>query len=109
MKLVSLALAPGFQHGNRILVRQALSQTRFTSSSVKSESGNQSNDAEKATKKEKMDRLKTTHKSMAELDDEMKHAMENLLGDGGESGLELEDGKPVSMKRSVKENMFRYI
>lgn len=35
--------------------------------------------------------------------------MADLAGDGGDAGLELEDGQPVSMKRSVKNNMFRYI
>jgi hypothetical protein len=35
--------------------------------------------------------------------------MAGLAGDGGEAGLELEDGKAVSMKRGVRENMFRYI
>lgn len=42
-------------------------------------------------------------KTQAELDDEA------MSGDGGTAGLELEDGQPVSMKRSVKNNMFRYI
>lgn len=35
--------------------------------------------------------------------------MAGLAGDGGDAGLELEDGKAVSMKRSVRDNMFRYI
>ena len=48
-------------------------------------------------------------KTMAQLDEEMRQAMEGTAGDGGEAGLELEDGKPVSMKRGVKDNMFRYI
>ena len=48
-------------------------------------------------------------KTLAQQDDEMRQAMEGLSGDGGEAGAELEDGKPVAMKRSVKENMFRYI
>ncbi|KAK5044414.1 hypothetical protein LTR84_011286 [Exophiala bonariae] len=48
-------------------------------------------------------------KTVAELDQEMRSAMEGLAGDGGEAGLELEDGKAVSMKRGVRENMFRYI
>ena len=34
---------------------------------------------------------------------------EEHAGDGGASGGEDEDGRPVSMKRSVKNNMFRYI
>jgi hypothetical protein len=48
-------------------------------------------------------------KSVAELDEDMRLAMEGMAGDGGEAGLELEDGKATSMKRSVRENMFRYI
>jgi len=49
------------------------------------------------------------HKTMAELDEEMKQKMAGIAGDGGEAGIEFEDGKPVAMKRSVKNNMFRYI
>jgi hypothetical protein len=49
------------------------------------------------------------HKTMAELDEEMRLKMSGLSGDGGEAGIEYEDGKPVAMKRSVKNNMFRYI
>lgn len=52
---------------------------------------------------------KSTEKSLSQMDEEMRRAMEGLAGDGGEAGLELEDGKPVSMKRGVRENMFRYI
>ncbi|KAL1303424.1 hypothetical protein AAFC00_006814 [Neodothiora populina] len=48
-------------------------------------------------------------KTMAELDEELRQKMSGLSGDGGESGVEYEDGQPVSMKRSVKNNMFRYI
>jgi len=54
-------------------------------------------------------KLKLSQKSMAEADEEMRKAMEKLAGDGGEAGVELEHGKPVAMKRSVRENMFRYI
>ena len=57
-------------------------------------------------KQEKHEKLK---KTQAQLDEEMQRAMAGIAGDGGEAGLELEDGKPVSMKRGVKENMFRYI
>ncbi|KAI0159140.1 hypothetical protein BJ166DRAFT_529465 [Pestalotiopsis sp. NC0098] len=48
-------------------------------------------------------------KTMAELDEEMRLKMSGLSGDGGEAGIEYEDGQPVAMKRSVKNNMFRYI
>ena len=52
---------------------------------------------------------KTPKKTLAQMDEDMRRAMEGLAGDGGEAGLELEDGKAVSMKRGVRENMFRYI
>jgi hypothetical protein len=36
--------------------------------------------------------------------------MEKLANQNGDAaGVEFEDGKPVSMKRGVRENMFRYI
>ncbi|KAI1419498.1 hypothetical protein F5Y12DRAFT_777550 [Xylaria sp. FL1777] len=48
-------------------------------------------------------------KTMAQLDEELRQKMSAIAGDGGEAGVEYEDGKPVAMKRSVKDNMFRYI
>jgi len=51
----------------------------------------------------------TTIKTQAQLDEELRQKMMGLAGDGGEAGIEYEDGKPVAMKRSVKDNMFRYI
>lgn len=48
-------------------------------------------------------------KSVAQLDEELRQKMSGIAGDGGEAGVEYEDGKPVAMKRSVKNNMFRYI
>lgn len=48
-------------------------------------------------------------KTLQEMDEELRLKMEGLAGDGGASGVEYENGKPVAMKRSVKENMFRYI
>ena len=44
-----------------------------------------------------------------ERDEQLRRKMSGLSGDGGEAGVEYEDGKPVAMKRSVKNNMFRYI
>ncbi|KAI3325516.1 hypothetical protein HD806DRAFT_490515 [Xylariaceae sp. AK1471] len=48
-------------------------------------------------------------KTMAQLDEELRQKMSGMASDGGEAGIEYEDGKPVAMKRSVKNNMFRYI
>jgi hypothetical protein len=51
----------------------------------------------------------TGKKTMAQVDEELRLKMAGLAGDGGDAGVEFEDGQPVSMKRSVKNNMFRYI
>ena len=48
-------------------------------------------------------------KTQAQLDEELKQKLAGISGDGGDAGVEYEDGQPVSMKRSVKNNMFRYI
>jgi len=48
-------------------------------------------------------------KSIAELDQEIQEKFSGIAGDGGEAGVEYENGQPVAMKRSVRENMFRYI
>jgi hypothetical protein len=65
---------------------------------------------EKDTKQSSKDQDMTKHKkTAAERDEELRLKMEGIAGDGGESGVEFEDGQPVAMKRSVKNNMFRYI
>lgn len=51
----------------------------------------------------------TGKKTMAQQDQELMDKMKGLSGDGGEAGVEYEDGQPADMKRSVKNNMFRYI
>lgn len=54
----------------------------------------------------------STHKpakSIAEQDAEMMRKLAGISGEGGEAGIEYEDGKPVAMKRGVKNNMFRLI
>ncbi|KAK4221846.1 hypothetical protein QBC38DRAFT_491217 [Podospora fimiseda] len=53
---------------------------------------------------------KKKKKTLQEIDEELKQKMEGISGDGGASGVEYEDGKPAGgYKRSVRENMFRYI
>ncbi|TFK49622.1 hypothetical protein OE88DRAFT_1736625 [Heliocybe sulcata] len=49
------------------------------------------------------------HLTFAQRDEALKRALEDMSGDGGSAGLELEDGQPVAMKRGVRSNMFRYI
>ncbi|KAL9092636.1 MAG: hypothetical protein Q9159_000707 [Coniocarpon cinnabarinum] len=48
-------------------------------------------------------------KTIAEIDRELMEKMAGRVGDGGEAGVEYEDGQPTAMKRGVRENMFRYI
>lgn len=48
-------------------------------------------------------------KTVAETDAELRERLEQMSGEGGEAGIELEDGQPNTMKRSVRNNMFRYI
>ncbi|KAI1112425.1 hypothetical protein F5Y14DRAFT_272523 [Nemania sp. NC0429] len=48
-------------------------------------------------------------KTTAQRDEELRQKMSGIAGDGGESGVEYEDGQPVAMRRSVRNNMFRYI
>ncbi|PGH34239.1 hypothetical protein GX50_02916 [[Emmonsia] crescens] len=52
---------------------------------------------------------KQTAKTVALADEELREKLDEMMGEGGVSALELEDGKPVAMKRSVKNNMFRLI
>ncbi|KAK4460725.1 hypothetical protein QBC42DRAFT_228846 [Cladorrhinum samala] len=52
---------------------------------------------------------KPRRKTQKEIDEELKQKMEGISGDGGASGVEYEDGQPTAMKRSVRNNMFRYI
>jgi hypothetical protein len=55
------------------------------------------------------DETKVKKKTQAELDAEVMAKLQGHDSEGGEAGIEYEDGKPASMKRSVKNNMFRYI
>ena len=64
------------------------------------------NDRSAKTDPEKEVKVK---KTMAQLDEELREKLEGRSGGGGTAGLELEGGKPVAMKRSVRENMFRLI
>ncbi|KAH8171216.1 hypothetical protein LIA77_07983 [Sarocladium implicatum] len=52
---------------------------------------------------------KSAGKSIAQQDQELQEKLSAITGDGGSAGIEYEDGKPADMKRSVKNNMFRYI
>ncbi|OJJ88609.1 uncharacterized protein ASPGLDRAFT_116935 [Aspergillus glaucus CBS 516.65] len=51
----------------------------------------------------------TKAKSVGQSDEELREKLERMSGEGGASGIEYEDGQPNTMKRSVRNNMFRYI
>ncbi len=46
---------------------------------------------------------------MAERDEELRQKLSEHDDGGGAAGVEYENGEPVAMKRSVRNNMFRYI
>ncbi|KAL4951843.1 hypothetical protein BDW69DRAFT_169055 [Aspergillus filifer] len=55
------------------------------------------------------EKARKTVKTVAQEDEELRRRLEERSGEGGAAGLEYEDGKPQTMKRSVRNNMFRYI
>jgi len=56
-----------------------------------------------------VEEAKPKKKTQAELDAEVMAKLQGHDDEGGAAGIEYEDGKPASMKRSVRNNMFRYI
>ncbi|CAD0042089.1 unnamed protein product [Aureobasidium pullulans] len=86
----------------------AVRQTRLASSNSKSASPPADQHNKEAAKQVQSEPPKKP-KTQAELDHELRQKMAGMSGDGGDAGVEYEDGVPVSMKRSVKNNMFRYI
>lgn len=49
--------------------------------------------------KDAHDEIKAHHKTLKEMDDELMAKMAGISGDGGDAGVEYEDGQPVAMKR----------
>lgn len=84
--------------------RRAYSQTEAGSptqgQAQVQKTGSNPNDEKKEPKK---------RKTQAELDEELKQKLAGIDSEGGAAGVEYEDGQPASMKRSVRNNMFRYI
>ena len=78
-----------------------------TVSTANAKSSTDTND--NAAKDGEQVKTKEAKKTMAQLDEELRMKLEGRSGDGGTAGLELENGKPVAMKRGVRENMFRLI
>ena len=80
-----------------------------TSKGQSSSSENTKQADEKISSIDKSSTREKQHKTMVEKDQDLMQKMAGLSGDGGASGVEYEDGEPVAMKRSVRNNMFRYI
>ena len=102
--------------GNSIL---KINTARQSSSSPPSPSSSSSLDAKGRSKTDRGEKVKKDgEKGDEEIrmenkveisDDQVRERLEAISGQGGIAGLELEGGKPVAMKRGVKENMFRLI
>lgn len=108
---MSLIRTLALRRGSTYQPNRVLSIHRWASSTNSQADSNKTDtkQSDSAKRKATIEKLKEAHKSVAASDEEMRSIMEGLSGDGGAAGAELEDGKPVAMKRSVKENMFRYI
>ncbi|KAF2460998.1 hypothetical protein BDY21DRAFT_361015 [Lineolata rhizophorae] len=87
--------------------KHRLLSTSTSRAKDKAENEGEKSQQDASSSPEKPGRNKT--KTMAEMDEEVRMKMEGRAGDGGEAGRELEGGKAVSMKRGVRDNMFRYI
>ncbi|RWA05791.1 hypothetical protein EKO27_g9308 [Xylaria grammica] len=91
---------------NRLLITTLPRRLASTQSKSQNESPAKNHDV---TVPPETNQSKPKKKTMEQLDEELRLKMSGIAGDGGEAGVEYEDGKPVAMKRSVKDNMFRYI
>ncbi|CAO2650438.1 Nn.00g017300.m01.CDS01 [Neocucurbitaria sp. VM-36] len=89
--------------------KQWISQSSRNYSDTSSNSTRTTGDEALKSTAKPTEHVKPKKKTQAELDREVQLKLQGLSGDGGDAGVEYEDGKPVSMKRSVKNNMFRYI
>ena len=88
--------------------RQILAPSRHYSDSSSKPSNTASGETEKSDKRP-TEEAKPKKKTQAELDQEVMAKLQGMDSEGGAAGVEYEDGKPASMKRSVRNNMFRYI
>ncbi|KAH0371650.1 hypothetical protein KCU65_g1737, partial [Aureobasidium melanogenum] len=110
MSLASLKSSQRVLSRACVLRAPCLRQTRLASSNPKSASSpTDTQNTQKQSSPQAQAEQPKKHKTLAELDEELRQKMAGHAGDGGDAGVEYEDGVPVSMKRSVKNNMFRYI
>lgn len=115
-----IRLSKATRHAFVIPRYSPLRQCRFNSktseaeepSAAKGSTDSNNEKTERQSHSEKSESSKSTSgdtKSVAQTDKELQEKLESMCGGGGDAALELENGKPVTMKRGVRKNMFRLI
>jgi len=107
----NVALLPARRLGNAFATLQVKRSFHGSGQLLSDQRSSKATSAQKEENRKSSDDAsgKKQKKTQAQLDAELQAAMEGHAGDGGMSGAELEGGKAVSMKRGVRDNMFRYI
>ncbi|PYH86039.1 hypothetical protein BO82DRAFT_350824 [Aspergillus uvarum CBS 121591] len=82
---------------------------RVADTNTKEEASSNTQTSKETTPAADKPSTETKSKSVSQADQELRERLEQMSGGGGASGIEYEDGKPTAMKRSVRNNMFRYI
>ncbi|KAF2266898.1 hypothetical protein CC78DRAFT_531324 [Lojkania enalia] len=107
--LLRLAVQQRHQSRSSIAPSTYFPSSQFYSSDVSLSSEQLKVDSTEPRKITTQEHHSPKRKTQAELDKELELKMKGLAGEGGEAGVEYEDGQPIAMKRSVRNNMFRYI
>lgn len=84
-------------------------QNELLNKHMSESSTSDSTDAQQSQQQQQPQQQQTKAKSVGQSDEELREKLERMSGEGGASGIEYEDGQPNTMKRSVRNNMFRYI
>ncbi|KAG9186513.1 hypothetical protein G6011_09621 [Alternaria panax] len=104
---IRLLTTPFPKANNRQILLPVIYTRNYSDANVKTSNPGE-DDAQKADAKSS-DETEPRKKTQAELDAEVMAKLAGHDSEGGAAGIEYEDGKPTSMKRSVRNNMFRYI
>jgi hypothetical protein len=110
-----IRLSIAMKHASKLPRYTPLRQHRFYSNPSPSKTEERSEKASTPSKSDRMDKqsqpeqCEASAKTVAQADQELLEKLESMCGSGGAAALELENGKPVTMKRGVRENMFRLI
>ncbi len=88
---------------------QTTHSTRNSTIAAASFNAKLASDNKPDAKKQSTAEPKKSQNTVLMSDEELRQKLEEMSGEGGVAGLELEGGKPVAMKRGVRDNMFRVI